>query len=140
MREQIKREDVIRGLKCCTKEKGICQAGDCPYNGDCIRDNMNNEMLLSDALSLLMEQVPRVLSYDEARYHAMQFMNPDSVKPLFIEFRIKDDEDEEAMRPPWRGGYNQRLMLMDQKDRYMVDFRFWTDRPTKELMEATAWG
>ena len=87
---------------------------------------------------LLKEMEPKVLTYDEARNHAMQVMNPDSIKPLFIEFREKYDDEEEE-RPPWRGGYNQRLLLARSMD-YNVHFRFWTDRPTPEQMEATPWG
>lgn len=93
---------------------------------------------LEMAIEALKAQEPRVLSYDEARNNAMQTMNPDSIKPLFIEFRVKDDEDDEVVHPPWRGGYNQRLMLMNP-DRYGVEFRFWTDRPSVEQMEATPW-
>lgn len=87
--------------------------------------------------ALSKAQEPRVLTYDEARNHAMQVMNPDSIKPLFIEFREKYDDEEEE-RPPWRGGYNQRLLLARSMD-YNVHFRFWTDRPTPEQMEATPW-
>ena len=87
---------------------------------------------------LLKEMEPKVLTYDEARNHAMQVMNPDSIKPVFIEFRLKHDSEEEE-RPPWRGGYNQRVMLANQKDRYGIDYRFWTDRPTIVQMEATPW-
>lgn len=78
------------------------------------------------------------MTYDEARFHATEHMNPDSIKPLFIEFRVKY-EDEEEQRPPWRDGYNQRVLLLRHEAGYGVNFRFWTDRPNVEQMEATPW-
>jgi len=131
------REDVIKGLADIHAHfralSGIAQTKQGRAG------HLRDADFIADAMTLLQAQAPRVLSYDEARNHAMQYMNPDSVKPLFIEFRIKDDEDEEELRPPWRGGYNQRCLLAPPCDRYGIDFRFWTDRPTKEQMEATSW-
>lgn len=145
MTEQKKREDVIKGLEQFVADfKPFCgNRADWQrvYDALAMLKAQEQEVvnLQTKVAELTTAQEPMVLTYDEARNHAMQFMNPDSIKPLFIEFRIKDDDDEEELRPPWRGGYNQRLMLMDQKDRYGVDFRFWTDRPSVEQMEAAAW-
>lgn len=79
-----------------------------------------------------------LMTFDEARENAMLYMNPDSIRPVFVEYRKKYNAEEE-IRPPWQAGFIQRAMIISQRNRYGVDFRFWTDRPTEEQMESESW-
>lgn len=128
------REIVAKGLECCNAPNNH---DDCPYNG-AKHYNTCTHRLLNDALELIQGQDPKVMTFDEARDHAMRVMNPDSIKPVFIEFR-EEFPNEEEIRPPWRGGYNQRQLLINQKDSYGIEFRFWTDRPSEEQKKAARW-
>ena len=83
-------------------------------------------------------QEPRVLTLEEARNNAYSFYyTPDSVKPVFVQFRDETYADE-SMTPPWRGGLNQRALLKDP-DRYGTDYVFWTDRPSEEQRKDVEW-
>ena len=133
--------EVIQALGCLVTKQPKCVK--CSYNPiagldwpyGCIAGQVR---IVEDARELLRQTIPRVLTYDEARDNAMRYMNPDSVKPVFIEFREKLDEEEDD-RPAWRGGYNQRVLLMNQPQNYGKAFRFWTDRPNEDQQKDAKW-
>ena len=90
------------------------------------------------ASQLLKAQEPRVMTLEEARNNAYSFFyTPDSVKPVFVQFRDETYADE-SMTPPWRGGVNQRALLKEP-DRYGKDFLFWTDRPSEDQRKDVEW-
>ena len=138
-------QKTIKGLECCSLEPERlkdCRYRGCPYsdlegkgefeNFDCVA------ALSRDALSLLKAQEPRIMTVEEAAKNAYSYFHtPDSVKPVFVQFRDKTYSDE-AMTPPWRGGVNQRALLKEP-DRYGKDFVFWTDRPSPEQMKVVEW-
>jgi hypothetical protein len=127
------REKVIKGLECCNGE-AFCIGEKCPY----FDDKMCVETLHSDAIALLKAQGPRMMTLEEAFHNANTYRtSPDSVKPVFVQFRFEEYADE-GLCPPWRGGVNQRELL-GQTGAYGRDYVFWTDRPTKEQMEAVQW-
>lgn len=93
---------------------------------------------LDNILQLLVAQEPRVMPVEEAARNAYSFYHqPDSVKPVFVQFRDETYSDE-GLTPPWRGGVNQRALLK-QPNSYGKDFVFWTDRPSEEQMKAVKW-
>ena len=110
---------------------------DCPYKDpehECFR------LLMNDVVHFVEAQQPRVLTYNEARENAWKYHDPDSCRPVFVQFR--SDMMTEDMYPPYRGGYNQRILLGQTdngRTRYGKDFVFWSDRPTKEQRKAVAW-
>ena len=129
-------QNTIKGLRCHSEPKFgpdeyFCET--CPYDeATCGLDVPN------DALSLLKAQEPRIMTVEEAEKHAYSYYHtPDSVKPVFVQFRDETYSDE-AMTPPWRGGVNQRALLKDA-GRYGRDFVFWTDRPSEEQMKGVEW-
>ncbi|MBR3740594.1 MAG: hypothetical protein IKN04_09050 [Clostridia bacterium] len=107
------------------------------------------DQLRMQALSALKEQQKRiqeleagfhakVMSAEEAAKNAYSFYHtPDSVKPVFVQFRDEIYADE-GLAPPWRGGVNQRALLK-RAGKYGIKFVFWTDRPSKEQMEGVEW-
>ena len=50
----------------------------------------------------------RLMTFDEARENAMLYMNPNSVKPVFVEYRNKY-EDEEELRQGRLGAVVRRV-------------------------------
>lgn len=144
-----KKEKVMKGLACCKvgvligeefpyEPKISCE--NCPYESMHADPQAKNcmEQLCEDALELLEEQEPRVMSVEEAAKNAYSYYHtPDSVKPVFVQFRDKIYADE-GLAPPWRGGVNQRALLKEP-NRYGKDFVFWTDRPSEEQMKGVKW-
>ena len=131
-----KLQKTIKGLRCHSEPKFgpdeyFCET--CPYDeATCGLDVPN------DALSLLKAQEPKVLTLEEAAQNAYNYYGtPDSVKPVFVQFRDETYSDE-ALTPSWRGGVNQRALLKEP-NRYGMDFVFWTDRPSAEQMKGVEW-
>lgn len=136
-------EKVIKGLeqhmkKRCLSGKEQLQPVICPYfqESDCIIE------LCCDALELLKQREPRVLTLEEIWEYGDD-------KPLFIEYVLPT---ETVMKPAifqpdnsekdvymcvvsaWRASGFYSL------ERYGKDWRCWTARPTDEQREATPWG
>lgn len=113
------REKVIRGLECCYADENICP--DCPYR--CPIDSVSNcfQNLMSDALSLLKAQEPRLLTEAD-------FVNADhyGYMPAWAEEK-NGDQFWKIVRVASLGLEKKRL-------------RYWTSRPTDEQREAVKWG
>lgn len=133
-------DKTVKGLNCCdgaAVQLGHCPEG-CPYLASAERADKCIERLHEDALKLLENLNARVMPVEEAAKNAYSFYHaPDSVKPVFVQFRDETYSDE-GLTPPWRGGVNQRALLK-QPNRYGKDFVFWTDRPSPEQMKGVEW-
>lgn len=136
------REKVKKGMECCTNDvldPYACQ--ECPYLGHKpTRDGCIKPMLL-DALSLLREQVPKVMSLEEARetLHNEDFVYfiEDIDYKMLVGFRAGED---------YLSLSNGDYMNLDDLDEggsleaeYGKTFRFWTSRPSKEQMKNAPW-
>ena len=137
-------EKAKSGLKCCIafalekdEDKIFEYCKECPYRVN--EESCENiAAVMQDALILLQEIGPRVMPVEEAARNAYSFYHqPDSVKPVFVQFKDKTYADE-GLTPPWRGGVNQRALLK-RPDAYGRDFVFWTDRPSEEQMKGVEW-
>ena len=141
MQKDELREKAIKGCTRCdgaAVQLGHCPE-DCPYFGESERADQCVAKLHADALALLKDQKARVMTFEEAAGNALSFLcTPDSVKPVFVQFKDETYADE-GLTPPWRGGVNQRALLMNEPNRYGKDFVFWSDRPSKEQMRAVEW-
>lgn len=79
-----------------------------------------------------------LMTLEEALQNSNNYKDmPDSVRPVYVQFRDWQYKDE-SMNPPWRGGVNQRALLKDAR-RYGIDFVFWTERPLAYQMEDVKW-
>ena len=158
MTGQEKREKVFSGLRRCSKEKGICQAGDCPYNGDCIMNDMNNEPLLLDALALLEAQESYIEDLEQGAPMAAVQTLSERVKELeallkAYEPRLVTESDFENADA---NGFIPAWCEVKERDGSIVEFgytavskaaflrrpginRFWTSRPTDAQREAEEW-
>jgi len=161
------REKVIAGLECCSACSGD-ECVKCPYSGECRDTDLPYAMshLAADALALLKEQKPRVMTLEEARetLHTSEF--------LYYEDRNDDTMAGGLLLGVLNGsGYwdlinASKIWLCHIKcpvcGTYMVDvgeymtpdcldegenleakygktFRFWTSRPLPEQMRDTKW-
>ena len=130
-------EKVTKGLEC--HKNGLCQIDDktsCPYWGyekDC------SKHLMGDALELLKEKQPRVLSYKEVMESDFVFIElftdekdcvePEFIRaiPLFISYTQPDfvTQYETCGHGTW--------------EEYMYNWRCWTAIPTEEQRKAEPW-
>lgn len=123
------REKVIRGLEAHANLK-TCEtyAGeDCPYynRGGSYPKVTCSSFLAADALALLREQEPRVMTLEEIQERA-EAVDPD---PVFVE---------------WKGGATAWVLYTIDNIYYMakrpyMGIRVWTSRPTPEQMWDTPW-
>lgn len=129
------REKVIKGLECAIGIRGIKNCAYCPYDDDL--NCLGCSIVIHDALALLKEQAPRVLTLDEA---------VDGTHVYYVEFQYHLDRgwvkcDFDRM---YVDGEVAMLFLRDktfyqQKEDYGQLWRLWNRRPTDEQMRAVKW-
>ena len=116
----MKREEVVRGLECCAL--GDCNH--CPYTG-----TRCEEHLCGDALALLKEQEPRVMTLEEVIHSRdwiwYQWKNTHCGWTIAVNCDGKWIEWEDS--------------TTDQLCKYGEKWRCWTARPTAEQMRETPW-
>lgn len=140
-----KQDEVIKALEFCLMqvsaeeiEDDACPHPDCPYfqtysGGKCV------SAMCRDALVLLKEQEPRVMTYDEVKaldgtestvyverqtktfYNEMAFVNVEKVYGEGIIF------------------HGQKSIFGHKKKDYGKKWRCWTSRPDKKVMSNTPW-
>ena len=144
----IDREKVIKALACCVfpvskgfpyqshiADKG-CEAVECPYRDDC-------DQMLLDALELLKEQEPRVMTLEEVK----------GMKRLTI---CAVEQRSKVIKNAFNAEYGGIVTLGNESfldfglygdtNRYRrteagygKTWRCWNYKPTKEQMEAVKW-
>ena len=125
------REKVIRGLEC-HATKGFVACQDCPYypdeliyeDDDDMEGTICEEKLAADALALLREQEPRVVT-------TADFENNPNL----------DDGGHLNVWEEYKDGTRYRWNTINVNDvRAFTDIhRYWTSRPTPEQMRAVPW-
>lgn len=141
------REKVVRGLECCSQQRGgpeLCEQ--CPYNDEpfpCANT------LIHDALELLKEQEPRVLSWEEVDKSGNLYVWTEIhsfysgrgclvyctvVRSEFFDelFRLREDSGIDWTRA--EEDYNR-----DNYQGVHSGWRCWTARPTEEQRKAVKW-
>lgn len=132
-----KLKKVIKGLECCRAQLSSPLCEECPYKDDVqgTCDTLNN--IFSDALELLKEQEPRVLTHEEADAIAHQteetaiYLERKSDKSLYA--AIAGDTQGRVPNISWLG--KER----NYQDEYGISWRCWSARPTDEQREAVKW-
>lgn len=150
------REKVLKALKCCAgTDNGktclyIATANDCPYEDLCgeYEDAYYEctKALAADALKLLKEQEPRVMTLEEVIDHY-------SLPPVFVDdFGAQEDymqdivplyfdfPSDDSWSVHWRGYQSVRKYLDDWKASYGKKWICWTGKPTDEQRKAVQWG
>ena len=136
--------DVIKGFECC-REHGIGACCECPYDGAHCASNLRE-----DALALLKEQVPRILSLEEA----IEGKNGLEIDPyVFVEINGREDifigsvSDISHYNYPdlsFRVGESFQINRnfpgkIHLNTDYMKTVRCWTHKPSKEQRKAVKW-
>ena len=136
--------DVIKGFECC-REHDIGACCECPYDGAHCASNLRE-----DALALLKEQVPRILSLGEA----IEGKNGLEIDPyVFVEIKGREDifigsvSDISHYNYPdlsFRVGESFQISRnfpgkIYLNTDYMKTVRCWTHKPSKEQRKAVKW-
>ena len=135
----IEREKVIKGLEYHLKELTVGKTCyECPYCGD----NSCEIQLIANAISLLKEQEPRVLTLEELKtigdkdavYLETIVMNlgEPNVKPAIYQPDNSDDEYVCVVSTWFKSGFYS-------PHNYLKSWRCWSSRPTDEQREAVKW-
>jgi len=128
------RENVIKGLECCNMPNNH---DDCPYNG-AAHYNICTHQLLTDAIALLKEQEPRVMTLEEVKAA--------KGSDMYLEMRGYEDGNEYMTAATLDGvgtrGVNFYHSVFDFESygkATIFGWRCWTARPTDEQREGTPW-
>ena len=142
MRGMAEREKVIQGLEAHANPKTCetCAGEYCPYynRGGSYPKVTCSSFLAADALALLREQEPRVLTLEEIRSGTVEVVwLEDADKPNVIPgiwFRLSNEGGDEAVDIHVMDGFvGARLEV------YGKMWRAWTSRPTEEQRKAVPW-
>lgn len=125
-----KLEKVIKGLECCNMPNNH---DDCPYNG-AAHYNICTHQLLTDAIALLKEQEPRVLTLEEVTGGGECYVEYRNGGCGYCDCYFSDDAEKINIYRPLKIDYYA------DPDCYNKTWRCWTARPTEEQREATPWG
>ena len=124
------REKVIRGLKA-HAVIGMC-GDNCPYYGYSGQGTCS-ETLCADALSLLKEQEPRVMTLEEAAEADvcwLEIKGSGRILPCIV----RDDEENFSIRT------DEPTPELGPGDENGKEYRLWSARPTDAQREAVKWG
>ncbi len=140
------REKVIRGLEACNRQSyngSDCQ--NCPYYDDEDTAELafgicNIQDMFDDALALLKEQEPRVLTAEE-----MAQIEPDTVYwgeghhvrklwPMAFTDEAIEDSDSGFLKDSYG-----RIYEVELYNKGVMGWRLWTSRPSPEQMRDTKW-
>ena len=140
----IEREKVMRGLECCMRENNTNMCGDCPYHDSsetrfgCMRSAMR------DALALLREQEPRVLTLEEIKLlpdESDVFL--EEIDCIVVAATISRQGEKWGARTDSTFFYGIESTSYESDEYYNDDYgrwwRLWTSRPTEEQRKVVAW-
>ena len=136
-------EKVIQALELCIKGNEIHYCNKCPYK---ISDfNCDSKGFMKDALDLLKEQEPRVMTLQEAIDYGYDYGESGEdydFPPVFIEYF----DDRKCYVHWWVAAqvnmslYQTVALREDYNKATQYGFRLWTSRPTEEQRKAVPWG
>ena len=132
----VDREKVIRGLEWCIKLDGNGCSLECPYLAG---KKPCPNVMLRDALALLKEQEPHVLTLEELRDVGQVWKI--SAPPYLWLDKNRSIYNTISFWCAWRDIYE---MIHGRHDKYTdenygSEWRCWTARPTEEQMRDTKW-
>lgn len=140
------RKKVIRGLEC-HATKGFVACQDCPYypdeliyeDDDDTEGTICEEKLAADALALLKEQEPRVMTMEELLDVGRVWES--SAPPYLWLDKNRSIYNTISFWCAWRDIFE---MIHGRHDKYTdenygSEWRCWTSRPTPEQMRETPW-
>ena len=127
------KEKAIRGLECCLRINAPNGCSECPYAaGNC-------DEVLRDAISLLKEQEPRVLTLEEL-WNVGRVWESSAPPYLWLD-KNRSIYNTISFWCAWRDIYE---MIHGRHDKYTdenygSEWRVWNLQPTPEQMRDTPW-
>ena len=125
------REKVIKGLEVCTSRP--CYCTDCPYKANCYLDSQE---VMEDALILLKEQEPRVLTLEEVKAFDYDYCYLEEERSPGKEYRTVCGRHKVTCIT-WPSITQMRIVRKD--DTYGKTWRCWSAKPTDEQRKAVKW-
>ena len=111
----------------------ICSSK-CPYKGQCDDGGYYYSKAIEDAISLLKEQEPRVMTPTEAYTANFVYVEFDGV----ITPALRTSNEREGHRESYFATQQLDGAWMRWDD-YGITWRCWTSRPTKEQQDRVKW-
>lgn len=133
------REKVMRGIEhCLLRSKERVHCGDCPYWYDDFESGCHVYDMMRDALALLKEQEPRVMTLEKIQSGTVEVAwlecsDKEEVRAGLWFKRINEGEDEGIIIHVLDGFEGLRTEV------YGKTWRCWSARPTEEQMRETPW-
>ena len=127
------RETVMKGLEICVNCRLPKDCDGCPYEGERTYAVPCGHVLMADALALLKEQEPRVMTREEV------LTLPEGAVVWFEE---RSDDSRDYIGPLVSDGNGFFGDFGRGVDMHAVELkrkRCWTSRPTEEQMRETKW-
>ena len=129
---------VVKGLECCADD--IMCPDECPYKpisdlcGDCRGE------LVHDALELLKEKEPKVLTLEQAKAYAANEKDYYSQKPpIYVEYYQPKDYWVRWLTVELLRGWLSDDRITDYNKANSMGYRFWTYYPTDKQRKEVEW-
>ena len=133
------REKVIKALECCASMNGsACR--ECPYSSECVEGEATYQTgtahLAADALALLKEQEPRVMTLEEVKAFGWDYCYLEEERLHGKEYRMVCG-DYALTCITWPCVTSMRIQHGDNN--YGKKWRCWSAKPTGEQRQAVKW-
>lgn len=128
------RDKVIKGLKCCSNHTPGFGCSECPY--ECDDFDQCIEAVTYDALELLKEQEPRVLTLEEVKAFGWDYCYLEEERLPGKEYRAVCG-DYALTCITWPCVTSMRIQHGDES--YGKKWRCWSAKPTDEQRKAVEW-
>lgn len=127
-------EKVIQALELCIKGNEIHYCNKCPYK---ISDfNCDSKGFMKDALDLLKEQEPRVMTVEELRNDSGEAFYFETRAEMLRSCVIVNDTSNDFVYLVC--GLDDDIYWRDYRS-YNITWRCWTSRPTQEQRKTVPW-
>ena len=130
MTEQIRRDEILRGLECVVKGNGIGNCNGCKY----LNEPHHNEAIMRDTFALLKAQEPRVMTLEEADKAPYVWLESDQGGLGVRRVEI----DPEDSRTVYVMSFGLRTTIHEVRT-FKRHFRCWSEKPSDELLKETPW-
>lgn len=130
---------VVKGLECCHDLCGVDLCRYCPYGGDISKYHCQSK-LMTDALELLKEKEPKVLTLEQAKAYAANEKDYYGQKPpIYVEYYRPRDYWVRWLTMELLRGWLSDDRITDYNKANPMGYRFWTYYPTDKQRKAVEW-
>ncbi len=139
------REKAIRGLETCVQCRSSKDCDGCPYEGERTYAVPCGHVLMADALALLKEQEPRVMTWGKVlEFIELPNEGFSEKTPCYVEVYEPDPNKIKWVDAETLHGWMRSCKMLERR-RLLYNrvghhgWRLWTSRPSPEQMRETKW-